>query len=86
MSDDVTIRVQVEISSNSFSIPGRFKVFFCPTIYSGYFWVPTQPSVQWVKVAVLAEQKARNTKLTVHLNLAQRPRIRGTPHLPHTPS
>jgi hypothetical protein len=52
LSVDVMIRIQVELSSNSCSIPGRFKIFFCPPKYSGYFWIPTQPSVQWVKVAV----------------------------------
>jgi len=55
LSVDVTIRVQAELSSNSCCIPGRFKIFFCPPAYSGYFWVPTQPSVQWVNVAVMAE-------------------------------
>ena len=86
LSVNVTIRVQVEFSSNSCSIPGRFKIFFCPPTHSEYFWVPAQPSVQWVKVAVLAEQRDRNGELTVQHNLVQRPRMRGTPNLPHTPS
>jgi len=37
LSVDVTIRVPVELPSNSFSIPGTFKIFFCPPAYSGYF-------------------------------------------------
>jgi hypothetical protein len=86
LSVGVRIRVQVEISTNCCSVAGRFKIFFCPPTYSGYFWVPTQPSVQWVKVAVLAEIKDRNDELTVHPNPEQRPRMIGNPHLPLTPS
>lgn len=76
---------KLNIQVTLFPFLSRSKYFSVLQHIPVIFWVPTQPFVQWVKVTVLEEQRDWNAELTVHPNLAQRPRMRGNPHFPHTP-
>jgi hypothetical protein len=61
--------------------------FFLLTTASRMALGPTQPPIQWVPGALSLGYRGRDVKLTTHLHLVQRPKMRGVmPPLPNTSS